>query len=73
MDDETLAKIAFEAYRDYVDGARLWSDVTGREREAWEAAAGEVADAVRRETGHAGRPGALAEAVEESNKRWDGG
>lgn len=47
LDDEALAQIAFEAYRDYLDGARLWSDVRGREREAWEASAGMVADAVR--------------------------
>jgi hypothetical protein len=49
--DEALAQIAFEAWRDYSDGNRLWSDVTGSEREAWEAAAGEVADAVRQRHG----------------------
>jgi hypothetical protein len=44
--DEALAQIAFEAWRDYGGGNRQWSDVQGREREAWEAAAGMVADAV---------------------------
>jgi hypothetical protein len=45
--DEELGKIAYEAFRDYLDGTQQWSGIWEREREAWEAAAGCVADAVR--------------------------
>lgn len=46
MTDEELGKIAFEAFRDYLQGTKQWDDIWGREREAWEAAAAMVAEAV---------------------------
>ena len=46
MDTEELARIAFEAHRDYLSGDRPWSDVRAPERRLWEATAEAVADAV---------------------------
>jgi hypothetical protein len=46
LDDKTLGQIAFEAYRDQLDGVRPWSDVREPERQVWEATAEAVASAV---------------------------
>lgn len=44
---KTLGQVAFEAYRDYLEGVKPWSDVREPERQVWEATAEAVAEAVR--------------------------
>lgn len=45
--EKTLGQVAFEAYRDQLDGVRPWRDVREPEREVWEATANAVAGEVR--------------------------
>jgi hypothetical protein len=45
--EKTLGQVAFEAYRDQLDGVRPWRDVRDPEREVWEATANAVAGEVR--------------------------